>query len=125
MPPPSGNHHSVKHHAMEDYYNDQRNRTRHRHLTERHRRRKHRHPEVRANSDVMGEAAYERHQKTMVNLTGKPEDMSNYAPGGKQYGKKPAQKFEMDSESEDEFGGGRRRRRTRRHRRHRRHTRKH
>ena len=107
----------IAHELKEATKNAYTNRRRHRHLTERHRQRGHRHPEVRANSDVMGEAAYERHQRSMVHLTGKPENMANYEPGG------PKNQHAM--EDEDEFGGGRRRRRTRRHRKSRRHTRKH
>ena len=117
MPPQPGNHHSVKYHAHQEFLNARRNRTRHRQLAHRFRVRGHKDPGTRANDQIMAEAAHERHQRTMVNLTGKPENMGNYEPGGKHH-----RPHAMDDE--DEFGGGRRRRRTRRHRKSRRHTRK-
>lgn len=117
----------ITHELSEKRKDDHTNRMRHRNLTERFRRRgiredKKRHrgyimdPSKRANDQIMAEAAHERHQRSMVHLTGKPENMANYEPGG------PKNQHAMDDE--DEFGGGRRRR-TRRHRKSRRHTRKH
>ena len=106
----------IAHDLSESRKNAYTNRRRHRHLTQRFRERGHRRPGHRAHDQIMAEAAHERHQRTMVNLTGKPENMGNYEPGGKHH--RP-----HAMEDEDEFGGGRRRRRTRRHRgRH--HTRK-
>ena len=97
---------TVKHENYLEYKNRMGNRLRYKSLTRRHQQHGHRHPEVRANSDVMGEAAYERHQGTMKHLTGKPEQIWPHGPA-------PVRKDSMLSE--DEFGGGRRRR-TRRHR---------
>jgi hypothetical protein len=115
----------IRHDITEEQKNTANNRKAHSFLKYRFTRRGHKDPGERANHRILGLAAHDRHQAIQKSTTGRPENMANYEPGGIQYSKKPAHKFEMNSESEDEFGGGRRRRRTRRHRKSRRHTRKH